>query len=119
MSGQNSRKRKSLRKSLLNSGHSHCFYCGLPFHAFTLPKGSPGAAKSRRYSFITLEHVQPVCNGGETIKENCVLAHSWCNSTAANLSLTDKLELQEKLSNNNGLPPWWSTIEKIIAKQTL
>jgi 5-methylcytosine-specific restriction endonuclease McrA len=119
MQKQNSRKRKSLRKNLLNSGVTSCFYCGLPFHAFILAQGTPGAAKSRRYSFITLEHLQAVSKNGETIQENCVLAHLWCNSTAANLSLEDKLVLKERLSINDGIPPWWPIIQKIIAKQTL
>lgn len=119
MPAKKSRKRKSIRRRLINIGQLECFYCGLPFHIFILPKGSPGAAKSRWFSRVTLEHIQAVSNNGETTKENCVLAHAWCNATAANRLVADKLALKQMLSNNNGIPPWWPTIEKIIAKENL
>lgn len=110
-------KKKSLRRRLIKNGHSQCFYCGLPFTGFDLPKGSPGAAKARKYARVTLEHLNAVSNRGETIIENCALAHSWCNSKASNMPLPDKLILKETLSNNNGIPPWWAIIEKIIEEK--
>jgi hypothetical protein len=83
---------------------------------FNLPKGTPGSAKARKYSLPTLEHLEAVSSGGETIKENCVLAHLWCNCLAANLPLPEKLLLKERLSVNDGLPPWWPVILKINLK---
>ena len=102
-----SRKAKAIRKTLLNAPQPLCYYCGLPFHAFVLPKGSPYAARSRAFVEPTLEHLHPVSLKGETTNQNCVLAHSWCNVTASNKPLQEKLLLKQKLSNNSGMPPWW------------
>jgi hypothetical protein len=119
MRKKKSRKGKSLRSRLIALGPLTCFYCGLPFGAFILPKGSPGAAKSRRFACITLEHLVARSHDGDTKKENCVLAHGWCNSTASNRLLADKLLLKEALSNNDGLPPWWPLLQKIIVKESI
>lgn len=110
---------KSLRSRLIAGGQRACFYCGLPFGRFILPRNSPGAARSRRFASITLEHLVARSLGGGTTKENCVLAHQWCNNAAANRALPDKLLLQETLSKNNGLPPWWPVLQKIIEKQSV
>jgi 5-methylcytosine-specific restriction endonuclease McrA len=116
-----SKKKKgtSLRRRLFASGPKTCYYCGLPFKLFILPKGSIGAAKSRHFAAVTLEHLVARSLGGETTKENCVLAHNWCNARMANLPLPEKLKLKEIPSNNNGLPPWWSVLQKIIEKQNI
>jgi 5-methylcytosine-specific restriction endonuclease McrA len=119
MGKENSKKRRSLRRRLMESGQRTCFYCGLPFNAFILPPNSPGAAKSRRFGYITLEHLLSRSLGGETTIENCVLAHAWCNSTASNRTLADKHSLKEKLSGNSGLPPWWPELVNIVTKQNL
>jgi len=119
MRKKESKKGKSLRSRLIAGGQLYCFYCGLPFGSFILPKNSPGAAKSRRFACITLEHLVAHSLGGETTKENCVLAHQWCNNIAANMALPDKLILKESLSKNNGLPPWWPVLQKIIEKQSV
>ncbi len=117
MRRKKSKKGKPLRKRLAAGSTVTCFYCGLPFGAFILPKGGPGAAKSRQFACITLAHIVARSFGGKTTKENCVLAHGWCNSTASNMPLADKLLLKQTLSNNNGLPPWWPLLQKIIANQ--
>lgn len=113
------KKGKPLRRRLMAGGAATCFYCGLPFCRFILPRNTPGAAKSRRFAAITLEHLVARSLGGETTKENCVLAHQWCNSVAANKTLPDKLLLKETLSNNNGQPPWWPVLQTIIEKETV
>jgi len=114
MQKKKKKKGKSLRRRLISSSLPICFYCGLPFGAFILPKGTPCSAKSRRYSSISLEHLVARSLGGETTEDNCVLAHSWCNSMADNMPLSDKLLLKEKLSDNNGLPPWWPMLQNTI-----
>lgn len=119
MEKKNSRKRKAIRKKLMNEGQNLCFYCGLSLQGFSLPKCSPGSAKARRFVAVTLEHLQSISNNGQTVANNCVLAHSWCNITAANLPVLKKFELQKKLSASDGMPPWWPVIQKIIAKETV
>ena len=119
METKKSKKGKSLRRRLLAGGSQTCFYCGLPFGQFILPTNSLGAAKSRRFARITLEHLLARSLGGETTKDNCVLAHGWCNSLAANRPLAEKILLKKSLSNNNGLPPWWPLLQEIIAKQSV
>jgi hypothetical protein len=119
MQRKKSKKGKALRRRLMAGGLQTCFYCGLPFGIFILPKGSPAAAKSRRYASLTLEHLEARSLGGTTTKDNCVLAHGWCNAMAANRPLADKILLKESLSNNIGVPPWWPLLQKIIAKQTI
>lgn len=109
-------KGKSLRRRLIREGALTCYYCGLPFWDFTLPKGSPGARKARGCSRPTLEHLEAVSRGGETREDNCVVAHFWCNSEASTLSIEEKAQLKAKLSQNGGVPPWWHLIEKAVRK---
>lgn len=116
---QKKKKGKSLRKRLAAGGQTNCFYCGLPFGQFVLPKNTPAAARSRRFASITLEHLVARSLGGTTTKDNCVLAHQWCNNRAANRSLANKYILKEMLSRNNGLPPWWPILQAIIQKQSI
>ncbi len=106
-----------MRRHLLSSGMTTCFYCGLPFNTGIPQPGTPGAARARRYAGITLEHLQAVACDGATTKENCVVAHAWCNTTAANKPLEKKLQLKDVLSANGGIPPWWPVIEKIMQNQ--
>jgi 5-methylcytosine-specific restriction endonuclease McrA len=120
MPQRNSKIAKRIRQQLIAiSQPPACFYCGLPFHTFLLPRHTPGAARSRRYASITLEHLVPQSHGGDTTLENCVLAHLWCNNTASDKSLLDKLELKATLSAHNGYPPWWSQLQRIIQNQTI
>lgn len=109
---------KPLRRRLIAGGQAVCFYCGLPFGSFILPKNTPGAARSRCYAAITLEHLVARSLGGHTTKDNCVLAHKWCNNAAGNKALEEKLVLKQRLSDNKGLPPWWPVLQRIIQKQT-
>ncbi|MBB1285077.1 hypothetical protein HRH25_11895 [Flavisolibacter sp. BT320] len=110
-------KKRSLRRRMIRSGMTTCFYCGLSFTTGILSAGTPGAARARRFARLTLEHLQAVACKGATTAENCVLAHAWCNTTAADKLVAEKLQLKALLSVNSGIPPWWPVMEKIIQKQ--
>jgi hypothetical protein len=59
---------------------------------------------------MTLEHLDSVSNGGKTVKENCVLAHAWCNRSARNLPISEKELLRtmfRKQVDETGMPPWF------------
>lgn len=46
---------------------------------------------------VTLEHLVPRSRGGGNNSANLVLAHAACNQAAANLSISEKVGLREKL----------------------
>jgi len=92
-------KSKSMRRQLAKrSSEPTCYYCGLPFNINPLAKGEPGSRKSAARARMTLEHLDPVVNGGGTSEANCVLAHKWCNSQASTLSIFEKHRLKETLT---------------------
>jgi 5-methylcytosine-specific restriction endonuclease McrA len=91
-------KPKSLRKHLYQKEAAPCcFYCGLPFDINPLDKKDSLYRSFSKHARMTLEHLIPVVNGGETNGANCVLSHKWCNETAKDLPIQDKLELRETL----------------------
>jgi hypothetical protein len=68
------------RRKLLARDGSDCWFCG----------GALGTD-------ITLEHLVPKSRGGGNDSANLVLAHAGCNNAAANLSISEKVALREKL----------------------
>jgi hypothetical protein len=46
---------------------------------------------------VTLEHLVPQSRGGGNDSANLVLAHASCNQTAANMSISEKVELRSQL----------------------
>jgi hypothetical protein len=69
------------RKKLMERDGDGCWFCGQPLG-----------------SDVTLEHLVPRSRGGGNDAANCVLAHAKCNQDAANLSISEKVELRAKLT---------------------
>jgi hypothetical protein len=68
------------RKKLMERDGDGCWFCGKPLG-----------------SDVTLEHLVPRSRGGGNDAANCVLAHAECNQAAANLSISEKVELRSKM----------------------
>lgn len=68
------------RKRIMQRDGSDCWFCGKPLG-----------------DDETLEHLVPQSRGGGNDSANCVLAHAVCNQKAANLSLSEKVELRSQL----------------------
>lgn len=68
------------RARLLARDGDGCWFCGKPMG-----------------SDMTLEHLVPRSRGGGNDSANLVLAHADCNQKAANLSVSEKVELRSKL----------------------
>lgn len=72
--------REPTRKALLARDGSDCWFCGLPLG-----------------DDITIEHLVPKSAGGRNIQANYALAHRQCNNDAADMPLTEKIELRTRL----------------------
>lgn len=95
-----SKNRNRARRLRLLAEHPFCFYCGLGFPPDGLavpPAGSPGWEKEYVWSEPTLEHLVPKSKGGTSARGNCVLAHFWCNTVAADRPVAEKHALRARL----------------------
>lgn len=68
------------RKRIMQRDGSDCWFCGKPLG-----------------DDETLEHLVPQSRGGGNDSANCVLAHAACNQSAANMSISEKVELRARL----------------------
>lgn len=68
-----------LRRKVMERDGSDCWFCGLPMG-----------------SDCTLEHLVPQSRGGGNGLANLALAHAKCNREAADLSITEKVELRAR-----------------------
>lgn len=68
--------------------HRVCFYCGCKMR-----KAKPMEVRKRNYYLPhdtqTVEHVRPICRGGDNIPENCVLACQRCNNAKGHRTLEE------------------------------
>jgi len=68
------------RAQIAKRDGTDCWFCGLPLG-----------------SDVTLEHLLPQSKGGRHNAANLVLAHERCNGRAANLSISEKVELRTQM----------------------
>lgn len=68
------------RKKLMERDGDGCWFCGQPLG-----------------DDVTLEHLVPRSRGGGNDAANCVLAHAKCNQAAANLSISEKVEMRSRM----------------------
>lgn len=68
------------RKKIMERDGENCWFCAMPMG-----------------DDVTLEHLVPRSRGGGNDNANCVLAHAACNQAAANLSLSEKVELRAQM----------------------
>lgn len=73
----------SKKKSLLIRDGNACFFCG----------------ERMDYEDMTIEHILSISHGGSNRVENLTLAHKSCNLMAGNMSVIEKINLREKLTN--------------------
>lgn len=73
-------KKAPTRKALLERDGDGCWFCGLPLG-----------------DDITIEHLVPKSSGGRNMLANYALAHRQCNADAADLPLTEKIEMRNRL----------------------
>lgn len=58
-----------IKRQLVNSNGAICALCGKPI---------------LNMKDCTIDHIRPISKGGLTTKDNCRLAHSWCNRIRGN-----------------------------------
>lgn len=73
------------KKNLLKRDNNTCQYCG------------------KKHKSLTIDHIIPICRGGKTDWDNCVLACKECNFKKKNLLLK---EARMKLINKPYKPKW-------------
>lgn len=79
-------KRIIVMDELLRRDGYECFFCGRKLENEGHPENAP-----------TLEHLLAIASGGNNHISNLALAHQYCNSRAADMSLIDKIKLRESL----------------------
>lgn len=73
-------KKERTRARIIERDGSDCWFCGKALGVD-----------------ITIEHLVPKSKGGENSEANYALAHSACNSAAANMPLIAKIELRHRM----------------------
>lgn len=82
------RSRKYLTDAIMRRDGNCCFFCPEPF-----TDENPA----------TIEHLLALASGGNNVLANLALAHEECNLRAATMSVTQKVELRDKLKAKESL----------------
>lgn len=82
---------RDIRKQLMEIFNGRCYYCGREVLEIPFKKG-----QKKPRNAATIDHIIPVCRGGEDKIDNMVLACHACNNEKGNMSLKNFKKKKQK-----------------------